>query len=246
MFCCRSSTKEDVEQRQHLLTPDRPTAVPTQVDYWKLVPPPAAIPADLQDGYVEDSVDLLIESSPADFVIEGANQKIQPDALSQYTSLQFPSQANHYQQYFKNQHGVETWGGLTQIGWVVLSLVHVGGETMLLVRDSYANALHRLSSAKALDQAIKEIKYPVDVNHLFFLKCSDDDVISLDEKLVIRSYKFGVLMCESNQKTEEEWYNNEHGTEGLERFLESLGEKIELKGWKGYRGGLDVTGTGIW
>ena len=73
-------------------------------------------------------------------------------------------------------------------------------------------------------------------------------------------------MCESNQKTEEEWYNNgacccflfsrtgvcsstgitEHGTEGLERFLESLGEKIELKGWKGYRGGLDVTGTGTW
>ena len=64
MFCCRSSTKEDVEQRQHLLTPDRPTAVPTQVDYWKLVPPPAAIPADLQDGYVVGSRCRDISSHP--------------------------------------------------------------------------------------------------------------------------------------------------------------------------------------
>ena len=29
-------------------------------------------------------------------------------------------------------------------------------------------------------------------------------------------------------------------SEEFERFLELLGEKIELKGWQKYRGGLDV------
>ena len=29
-------------------------------------------------------------------------------------------------------------------------------------------------------------------------------------------------------------------SEDFERFLELLGERIELKGWKKYRGGLDV------
>ena len=34
----------------------------------------------------------------------------------------------------------------------------------------------------------------------------------------------------------------EKGSPGFERFLETLGERIRLKGWDKYRGGLDVKG----
>lgn len=34
----------------------------------------------------------------------------------------------------------------------------------------------------------------------------------------------------------------EGGSPGFERFLETLGERIRLKGWDKYRGGLDVKG----
>lgn len=35
----------------------------------------------------------------------------------------------------------------------------------------------------------------------------------------------------------------ERGSPGFESFLEILGERIRLKGWDKYRGGLDVKGT---
>ncbi len=35
----------------------------------------------------------------------------------------------------------------------------------------------------------------------------------------------------------------EHGSPEFQRFLQLLGDKIELKGWGGFRGGLDVAST---
>ena len=54
-------------------------------------------------------------------------------------------------------------------------------------------------------------------------------------------YKVGVLYCKAGQVTEEEMYNNEHGCEHFERFLQLLGKKVELNGFTEFKGGLDVT-----
>ena len=35
----------------------------------------------------------------------------------------------------------------------------------------------------------------------------------------------------------------EHGSPEFNEFVESLGERITLQGWKGYRGGLDCKGA---
>lgn len=37
--------------------------------------------------------------------------------------------------------------------------------------------------------------------------------------------------------------HTEYGSENFEEFLSVLGEKIRLKGWERFRGGLDVKGT---
>ena len=59
--------------------------------------------------------------------------------------------------------------------------------------------------------------------------------------------KIGVLYAKKGQTTESEILGNEHGSEEFEEFLQLLGDTIELKGWEGFKGDLDVknnmTGT---
>lgn len=46
------------------------------------------------------------------------------------------------------------------------------------------------------------------------------------------------------QTTEQEFYGNVKHSADFEEFLNFLGDKVELKGWQGFRAGLDVrTGT---
>ncbi|XP_078282144.1 GTPase-activating Rap/Ran-GAP domain-like protein 3 isoform X2 [Rhinoraja longicauda] len=61
------------------------------------------------------------------------------------------------------------------------------------------------------------------------------------------NFKFGVLYAKDGQLTDDEMFSNETGSEGFQKFLNLMGEAITLKGWIGYRGGLDTKNdtTGI-
>nr|XP_039270889.1 signal-induced proliferation-associated 1-like protein 1 isoform X1 [Styela clava] len=65
-------------------------------------------------------------------------------------------------------------------------------------------------------------------------------LMKVDEQNVANSYKIGIMYCKKGQTTEEEMYNNEHGSPGFEEFLDLLGDKVQLKGFDKFRGGLDV------
>jgi hypothetical protein len=73
------------------------------------------------------------------------------------------------------------------------------------------------------------------------------DLLAMEDKLVETNYKFGVMYCKSGQTNEDEMFSNQHGSEDFNRFLECIGDRVRLKGFKGFRGGLDVredtTGT---
>ncbi|XP_052525381.1 GTPase-activating Rap/Ran-GAP domain-like protein 3 isoform X13 [Tympanuchus pallidicinctus] len=75
------------------------------------------------------------------------------------------------------------------------------------------------------------------------------DLLVLEEQEVNGSvnFKFGVLYAKDGQLTDDEMFSNETGSESFQRFLHLLGDTITLKGWTGYRGGLDTkndtTGT---
>jgi hypothetical protein len=55
------------------------------------------------------------------------------------------------------------------------------------------------------------------------------------------------MYCKAGQTLEEEMFGNKDGSEAHEEFLNILGEKVKLQGFKGYKGDLDVndnrTGT---
>ncbi|KAG0268773.1 hypothetical protein BGZ95_002307, partial [Linnemannia exigua] len=61
----------------------------------------------------------------------------------------------------------------------------------------------------------------------------------MEERQVIRCYKFGVVMLLPGQTLEYQGLTN---TRAFMEFLEWLGEPVQLNGWKGYRAGLDVIG----
>ena len=81
------------------------------------------------------------------------------------------------------------------------------------------------------------------------LKMSKDlglpnELLAMEERQVIRSYKFGVGYLAKGQNTEAQMMTTkiENTSAEFRKFLNFLGETIELKNWKGYRAGLDVSG----
>eukprot|EP01101_Sappina_pedata_P013556 TRINITY_DN9828_c0_g1_i1.p1 TRINITY_DN9828_c0_g1~~TRINITY_DN9828_c0_g1_i1.p1 ORF type:complete len:791 (-),score=256.53 TRINITY_DN9828_c0_g1_i1:56-2428(-) len=64
-------------------------------------------------------------------------------------------------------------------------------------------------------------------------------LVDLDSLQKVQNHKFGVIYCRGNQ-TEETVFADENGSPAFEEFLAFLGQKVELKGWKGYKGDLDV------
>ncbi|XP_065207737.1 signal-induced proliferation-associated 1-like protein 2 [Planococcus citri] len=67
----------------------------------------------------------------------------------------------------------------------------------------------------------------------------EDQLLKLDEQGISRHYKIGVLYCRAGQATEEEMYNNEDGGPAFNEFLETIGQKVRLKGFDKYKAGLD-------
>eukprot|EP01119_Soliformovum_irregulare_P024103 TRINITY_DN8570_c0_g2_i3.p1 TRINITY_DN8570_c0_g2~~TRINITY_DN8570_c0_g2_i3.p1 ORF type:complete len:1178 (+),score=379.21 TRINITY_DN8570_c0_g2_i3:222-3755(+) len=89
------------------------------------------------------------------------------------------------------------------------------------------------------------------LSNLKFREASDPsvetDLIEFERKEVVRKYKFGVLYMRENQKTEDEMFSNNDPSPEFMEFMECLGQKVQLKGFERYTGGLDIkrdaTGT---
>ncbi|PAV55805.1 hypothetical protein WR25_07221 [Diploscapter pachys] len=66
-------------------------------------------------------------------------------------------------------------------------------------------------------------------------------VVQYDEHVLTNTYKFGVVYQKGGQLCEEELFGNAHGSPAFEEFLNVIGERIQLNGFQGYRGGLDTS-----
>ena len=56
------------------------------------------------------------------------------------------------------------------------------------------------------------------------------------------NFKFGVIYAKPGQIMDDELLSNETGSQRFQAFLELLGERVTLKDWRGFSGGLDVRG----
>lgn len=67
-----------------------------------------------------------------------------------------------------------------------------------------------------------------------------DLIATFDEHRVSPNFKFGVLYQQNGQLTEEDILSNNEESDEFKDFLSILGETVELQGFTGFRGGLDV------
>ncbi|AWO96431.1 putative rap1 GTPase-activating protein 2-like isoform 2 [Scophthalmus maximus] len=65
-------------------------------------------------------------------------------------------------------------------------------------------------------------------------------ITTFDEHRVSQNFKFGILYQKEGQFTEEDILGNNDESEEFKEFLSILGETIQLQGFTGFRGGLDV------
>jgi hypothetical protein len=68
-----------------------------------------------------------------------------------------------------------------------------------------------------------------------------NDLLVLEEQEGSVNFKFGVLSATSGQTTDDEMFSNEFASPEFEAFYRVLGDVTPLKGFTGYRGGLDNT-----
>ncbi|KAK0394724.1 hypothetical protein QR680_000901 [Steinernema hermaphroditum] len=67
-----------------------------------------------------------------------------------------------------------------------------------------------------------------------------DMILQYDEHTLADTYKFGILYQRFGQTTEEELFGNAATTPAFDEFLDILGDRVELRNFSGFRGGLDI------
>jgi len=71
---------------------------------------------------------------------------------------------------------------------------------------------------------------------------TEEQLLKLDQQILTRRHKVGIMYCKAGQGTEEEMYNNEDAGPAFNEFLNLIGQKVRLKGFTKYTGGLDNKG----
>ncbi len=74
------------------------------------------------------------------------------------------------------------------------------------------------------------------------------DLLNLEQQEGALNFKFGVIFGRPGQLLDDELLSNRRGSPQFDKFLDLLGQRVRLKGWTKYRGGLDTDKdqTGEW
>ncbi|NWU38519.1 RPGP1 protein, partial [Hylia prasina] len=66
-------------------------------------------------------------------------------------------------------------------------------------------------------------------------------ILAFDEHVLSNHFKFGVIYQKLGQTSEEELFSTTEESPAFAEFLDVLGQRVQLRDFKGFRGGLDVT-----
>jgi len=156
-----------------------------------------------------------------------------------------------YETYFRHKDHVNYIGEEESVGPVAISIEADSGErpyVRAVVRTMKKDDRHLISSSLKPKEQIKALArgYPW-INRVKFARFRDnqelnESLASFEKNNIVKTYKFGVLYRAAGQMTENEMFGNKEGSEDFEEFLDFLGERIVLKGWDKFRGGLDIKG----
>ncbi|XP_050427384.1 rap1 GTPase-activating protein 1 isoform X2 [Adelges cooleyi] len=157
--------------------------------------------------------------------------------------------AKAYRRYFMGREHFNFIGTDDQLGPVLLSVktesVASQEHTRLLLRLR-TGTTHELVPSSCATSAphhmARLLNDQLTVTNLTpVLSSKASQLISAyDEHVLVSHFKFGVLYQKFGQSSEEDLFSNQHTSAAFDQFLQLLGQRIQLKDHKGYRGGLDT------
>ncbi|KAL6434636.1 hypothetical protein ACFW04_006165 [Cataglyphis niger] len=159
--------------------------------------------------------------------------------------------AKCYRRFFVGREHVNFVGRDGENGPVLVSVkaeTVAGQEHWRVLLRLRAGSTHDLVPASNLNpnptptKMVKAINESLNVSPLMPVMCPGAGTLiaRYDEHALVSRFKFGVLHQRAGQVTEEQLFGNRQITPAFQEFLDLLGQKIDLKDHKGYRGGLDT------
>lgn len=97
-----------------------------------------------------------------------------------------------------------------------------------------------LAVGKDLVRAFEQLFYPGLTFRPLTASLATDMLLSLEDDLINRCFKFGVLYLSNEAQTENDIYSSTPTSKRWQQFLNIIGEQIYLPNWEHYSGGLDV------
>lgn len=163
----------------------------------------------------------------------------------------------------KHFHGKEHWNYFTNdegLGPVILSLAQEqiqGRDAFRILLRTVSYSLHGVILASSIcadrydrDAVVRELGNAAGLKPnlvLGQLASTPDELLKLDQVFIKSELKVGVVYIKEGQTTEEQILANREESPAFREFLEILGERVTLRGFDKYKGGLDtvhdLTGT---
>ncbi|XP_014222810.1 rap1 GTPase-activating protein 1 isoform X2 [Trichogramma pretiosum] len=159
--------------------------------------------------------------------------------------------AKCYRRFFVGREHMNLVGRDSENGPVLVSIKAesvAGQEHWRVLLRLRAGTSHELVPAATLGpnpspvKMVKAVNDTLNVASLMPVACSGAGTLiaRYDEHALVSRFKFGVLHQRARQVTEEQLFGNRQITPAFQEFLDLLGQRIDLKDHKGYRGGLDT------
>ncbi|KAJ7996235.1 hypothetical protein DPEC_G00235000 [Dallia pectoralis] len=156
-----------------------------------------------------------------------------------------------YRKHFQGKEHLNFYCTASSHGNLVMSVKHdnVEGQEFLhiILRSRmktmydriFLEDLNELPSVPQLAKLLCEEAVGVRFNPVLYPKASHL-IVNYDEHEVNTTFKFGVIYQRFGQVSEEELFGNNEETPAFREFLRLLGDTVDLRDFKGFRGGLDV------
>ncbi|XP_037969779.2 uncharacterized protein LOC105380439 isoform X2 [Plutella xylostella] len=158
-----------------------------------------------------------------------------------------------YEKYF---YGTEHWNYFTNdedLGPVILSIkqetLNSRDQFRILVR-AISYTVHGLIPASCVfadrynrEEVVRSLGKEVNINPplmLGQLPDTPEELLKLDQVFIKSELKVGVIFVKEEQSSEEDILGNNENSPLFDEFLQVLGDKVRLKGFDKYKGGLDT------
>ncbi|GAB6031292.1 Rap1 GTPase-activating protein 2, variant 2 [Chamberlinius hualienensis] len=159
--------------------------------------------------------------------------------------------AKYYRRYFLGREHFNFFAideNLGPLVWSTKSEIISSQEHVRIILRTKSGTVHELVPTSCLGDNPNPVKMAkllndeVSVTRFYpVLFPKGSEMISVyDEHVLVNTYKFGIIYQRFGQTTEEELFGNVNHSPAMEEFLNMLGDRVKLKNFKGYRGGLDT------